>query len=176
MLMSSAGPAVKATSGGTIGVLRPLTPGLRQAPLLMIALFSHVCSLYFALWTTVTLGLQCCVCVCVCAELTKRIATTRSLCINPIVCLVFVMDKSSPLLILQTHMIIYICAVCQGTYSSFFHWLHMMFRFCNSEKNSENETRTTEPTVFSIGPVLVWRCVMIDGSAKQLVTQRWEGL
>lgn len=47
--MSSAGSAVKATSGGTIGVLRPLTPGLRQAPLLMIALFSHVYSLYFAL-------------------------------------------------------------------------------------------------------------------------------
>lgn len=62
--MSSAGPAVKPTSGGTIGVLRPLTPGLRQAPLLMIALFSHVYSLYFALWTTVTRGLQCCVCVC----------------------------------------------------------------------------------------------------------------
>lgn len=62
--MSSAGPAVKATSGGTIGAPRPLTPGLRQAPLLMIALFSHVYSLYFSLWTTVTLGLQCCLRVC----------------------------------------------------------------------------------------------------------------
>lgn len=29
----------------------------------------------------------------------------------------------------------------------------MMFRFANSEKNSENKNGTTEPAVFLIGPV-----------------------
>lgn len=90
--MSSAGPGCKGNIWWDIHVLRPLTPGLRQALLLMIALFSHVYSLYFALWTTVTLRLQCCVCVCV--ELTKTHRLTGSCYVEPRR-LVFVMHWSS---------------------------------------------------------------------------------
>lgn len=66
MLMSSAGPGCKGNIWWEHWCAEASDTWSETGPLLlMIALFSHVYSLYFALWTTVTLGLQCCVCECV---------------------------------------------------------------------------------------------------------------
>lgn len=83
--MSSAGPGCKGNIWWDHSCAEASDTWSETGPLLlMIALFSHVYSLYFALWTTVTLGLQCCVCVCM--ELTKKPHCFAGSCYaNPIV-------------------------------------------------------------------------------------------
>lgn len=65
--MSSAGPAVKATSGWTIRLLRPLTPGPRRATLNDCSVFSCL-QLVFCFMDYSNSQITACVRVCECAS------------------------------------------------------------------------------------------------------------